>query len=230
MKGIFPMPPGRGGATARAVSTGVVVHIPDMSTDPESRATAALVQAGFRTSLSVPMLRDGQPIGAITVARREARPFSDRADRLAPDLRRPGGHRDRERAPVHGARRAEPRADRVARAADGDRRDPASHLRLADRHPADLRDHRPVRDHPVRGRSVRRPHVRRGAHPHRSALWPDARRDQGHRTGLSSATEPPQRNGPRDSHGRGRPDSRSQRGSRSGRFRSGATGPFSPSR
>ena len=77
VKGIFPMPPGRGGATARAVSTGAVSHIPDMSTDPDL-AYPALVQAGFRTSLSVPMLRDGQSIGAITVARRETRPFSDR--------------------------------------------------------------------------------------------------------------------------------------------------------
>jgi GAF domain-containing protein len=77
VKGIFPMPPGRGGATARAVSTGAVSHIPDMSTDPDL-AYPALVQAGFRTSLSVPMVRDGQSIGAITVARRETRPFSDR--------------------------------------------------------------------------------------------------------------------------------------------------------
>ena len=77
MKEIFPIPPGRGGSTARAVSTGAIVHIPDVSADPEY-AHAALVQAGFRTNLSVPLLRDGKPIGAITVARRETRPFSDR--------------------------------------------------------------------------------------------------------------------------------------------------------
>ncbi len=35
------------------------------------------MQAGFRTVLSVPMLRDGDPIGAITVTREEGRPFSD---------------------------------------------------------------------------------------------------------------------------------------------------------
>ena len=77
VKEIFPIPPGRGGSTARAVATGAIVHIPDVSADPEY-AYAALVQAGFRTNLSVPLLRDGKPIGAITVARRETRPFSDR--------------------------------------------------------------------------------------------------------------------------------------------------------
>ena len=49
------------------------------------------------------------------------------ADRAAPDLRRPGGDRDRERAAVQGAGGAEPRADRGAGAADGDQRDPAGH-------------------------------------------------------------------------------------------------------
>ena len=63
-------------------------------------------------------------------------------DRAAPDVRRPGGDRDRERAAVHGARGAEPRADRVARAADGDRRDPARHLELAHRRSAGVRCHR----------------------------------------------------------------------------------------
>ena len=75
--GIFPIPPGRRNATTRAVSTGVIVHVPDMTADPEY-ASPALIDAGFRTSLSVPMLREGKPIGTITVARRDVRPFSDR--------------------------------------------------------------------------------------------------------------------------------------------------------
>ncbi len=45
------------------------------------------------------------------------------------DLRRPGGDRDRERPPVPGARAAEPRARRGARAADRDRGDPAASSR-----------------------------------------------------------------------------------------------------
>ena len=55
------------------------------------------------------------------------------ADRAPQDLRRPGRHRCRERPPLPGARAAQPRPDRDARAADRHRRDPAGHLELADR-------------------------------------------------------------------------------------------------
>jgi hypothetical protein len=71
----FPRPPGRGSTTARAILTRGVVHV-DIAEDPEYTAEA-LVQAGFRIALSVPMLRDGSPIGAISVAREEGQPFSD---------------------------------------------------------------------------------------------------------------------------------------------------------
>src|SRR5712692_9168267 len=37
-----------------------------------------VAQAGMRTMLSVPMLRDGDPIGAIAVSRREVELFSDK--------------------------------------------------------------------------------------------------------------------------------------------------------
>ena len=77
VRGIFPIPPSRGNATSRAISTGVIVHVPDMTADPEY-AYPALIDAGFRTGLAVPMLREGKPIGTITVARRDVRPFSDR--------------------------------------------------------------------------------------------------------------------------------------------------------
>ena len=46
-------------------------------------------------------------------------------DRDAPDLRRPGGDRDREHAAVQRAGDAQPRPDRIAGAADSDQRDPA---------------------------------------------------------------------------------------------------------
>jgi GAF domain-containing protein len=78
---IFPIPPGRGTSTARAILTRAVVQIADITKDPEYAATPA-VEAGFRTSLAVPMLRDGQPIGAITVSRMEPRPFNDKQVKL----------------------------------------------------------------------------------------------------------------------------------------------------
>src|SRR5262249_11603820 len=72
----FPRPPSRGSATARAIVTRAVVHIPDVAADPEFTA-ASLVRAGFRSELAVPMLRDDQPIGAIIVNRMERRPFTE---------------------------------------------------------------------------------------------------------------------------------------------------------
>ena len=71
----FPRPPDLGSTTGRAILTRGVVHI-DIAEDPEYTAEA-LVQAGFRIALTVPMLRDGSPIGAISVTREEGRPFSD---------------------------------------------------------------------------------------------------------------------------------------------------------
>ena len=72
----FPIPPLRGSITARAILTQSVVHI-DSAEDPEHEY-GALVRTGARTVLAVPMLRDGAPIGAITVTRNEGRPFSDK--------------------------------------------------------------------------------------------------------------------------------------------------------
>ncbi len=73
---VFPLPPGRASVTARALVTRQVAHVADMEADPEY--APSLAQAGVHTALSVPMLRDGDPIGAITVIRREIEPFSDK--------------------------------------------------------------------------------------------------------------------------------------------------------
>jgi len=74
---VFPIPPGRASATARAIQTCAVAHVTDPTADPEYTATA-IAGAGFRATLSVPMLQEGRPIGAITVTRRETRPFTDK--------------------------------------------------------------------------------------------------------------------------------------------------------
>src|SRR5205085_10754153 len=52
-------------------------HIADIATDREF-AHLSVAQAGFHTALSVPMLRDGNPIGTINVTRRHVEPFSDK--------------------------------------------------------------------------------------------------------------------------------------------------------
>ena len=74
---IYPAAPSRGFASARSILTRSVVHIPDISKDPEYTATP-VIEVGFRSVLAVPILRDGQPIGAIALVRLEPRPFPDR--------------------------------------------------------------------------------------------------------------------------------------------------------
>ena len=70
----FPQPLGRASVSSRAILEARVVQVPDVGEDPDmDRALRAL----FRTVMAVPMLRDGRPIGTITVARRVVRPFSD---------------------------------------------------------------------------------------------------------------------------------------------------------
>src|SRR5262245_55043505 len=72
----FPRALGRELAITRSIQDGSVVHVPDtlQDTDPIHELAQA---TRARALLAVPMLRAGQPIGAISVARREARPFSD---------------------------------------------------------------------------------------------------------------------------------------------------------
>jgi adenylate cyclase len=71
----FPISPGRHSTTARAILTREVAHIPDAAADPEY-GLRAILQTGVHTMLSVPILQGSNPVGAITVTRREVEPFS----------------------------------------------------------------------------------------------------------------------------------------------------------
>jgi signal transduction histidine kinase len=73
----YPMRPGRGGATARAVLNRAVAYVPDVHDDPEFQVHSMVDAAEHRCIVSVPMLRDGSPIGAITVGGAEPRMFSE---------------------------------------------------------------------------------------------------------------------------------------------------------
>jgi len=65
----YPAPADRGSAAGRAVLTGTMEQIPDVTSDPEYTFGAIARISTFRSIVAVPMLRDGVPIGAITVRR-----------------------------------------------------------------------------------------------------------------------------------------------------------------
>src|ERR1039457_6721348 len=68
----------RGSASGRALVEGKIIHIPDVQVDPDYTFDQAIKLGGFRTALGVPMLREGVPIGALALTRKEVRPFTDK--------------------------------------------------------------------------------------------------------------------------------------------------------
>jgi GAF domain-containing protein len=78
LRSAFPRHPGRGSMTARAIVTRSVVHVPDVLADSEFDLIEAARTSSIRSVLSVPMLRSGEVIGAITVDRYQPQPFSDK--------------------------------------------------------------------------------------------------------------------------------------------------------
>ena len=97
----------------RAILERRTIHVeniePLLETEYRGVKEAAMT-AGTGTRLAAPLMREGVPIGVIVIRRSVVQPFTEQADRAPRDLRRPGGDRDRERAPVHGTRRPEPRS------------------------------------------------------------------------------------------------------------------------
>jgi GAF domain-containing protein len=77
LRRIFPMAPGRGGSVARAILTQALAYVPDVREDPEYRIHDVAQAAAYLSSLSVPMLRDGTPIGVINVSSTVAAAFSE---------------------------------------------------------------------------------------------------------------------------------------------------------
>jgi signal transduction histidine kinase/putative methionine-R-sulfoxide reductase with GAF domain len=74
---LFPTRPNRSTTTSRAILERAVVHLPDVLEDAEyDKSVAFGIQN--RSTLAVPMLRHGEPIGTISVGRLEPRPFTDK--------------------------------------------------------------------------------------------------------------------------------------------------------
>ena len=79
-----PIRPDPKAPAGRMVATKTVVHITDLATDPgyiEHRIPAIVVAVelgGIRTLLTVPMLKEHELVGALTVYRQEVRPFTEK--------------------------------------------------------------------------------------------------------------------------------------------------------
>ena len=74
----FPVEPGPGTVTGRALLERRVIHIPDVQADLEYTWAEAQKLGDFRTILGVPMLREGIPIGVLALTRSEVRPFTEK--------------------------------------------------------------------------------------------------------------------------------------------------------
>src|SRR3984893_17920314 len=73
-----PIGPGLGTLIGRTALEGYTVHIPDVLADAEYTWTESTKRGGQRTMLGVPLLRQGTPIGVISMHRFAGRPFSDK--------------------------------------------------------------------------------------------------------------------------------------------------------
>jgi signal transduction histidine kinase len=83
ISGNFRLTPQRGTITGRTVLEGKPVHVLDVLTDPEFMHVEFAKRTGARTSLGIPLLREGNPIGVMFLARRVVRPFTNQQIEIA---------------------------------------------------------------------------------------------------------------------------------------------------
>ena len=69
---------GRGSVVGRTLLDGKITHIHDVVADPEYTFRDEQRKGGYRTFLGVPLLRGDQPIGVLTLGRKQVHPFADK--------------------------------------------------------------------------------------------------------------------------------------------------------
>jgi GAF domain-containing protein len=79
LRRIWPMAPDARALIGRTILERQVLHVSDVAAEPNyTFANTSQAPLGIRTFLGVPMLREGRPIGAIGLYRRDVKLFSDR--------------------------------------------------------------------------------------------------------------------------------------------------------
>ena len=83
----YPIPPGRDSAAARAILSRTIEQIPDVQTDPDyvHGDTAKIVN--YRSIVAVPMMKAGEPVGAIAMARPQTDTFPSASSSFSEILR-----------------------------------------------------------------------------------------------------------------------------------------------
>ena len=76
-KNIF-MRAGRGSVVGRTLLDGKITHVHDVLADPEYAFRDEQRKGGYRTLLGVPLLRGDQPIGVLTLGRKQVHPFANK--------------------------------------------------------------------------------------------------------------------------------------------------------
>src|SRR5262249_38518256 len=74
----YPRRPDRDHAADRSIVDGTIVHIPDTEEDPSEVTRRIACDFGYRQLLAVPMLREGQVVGAINVTGLTPGSYSER--------------------------------------------------------------------------------------------------------------------------------------------------------
>jgi transcriptional regulator with GAF, ATPase, and Fis domain len=73
-----PLPMDRSSVTGRVALEGKTIHIRNVPADPEYHATDRQQTVGYKTTLGVPLLRQGTTIGVFALSRDEVSPFTDK--------------------------------------------------------------------------------------------------------------------------------------------------------
>jgi len=68
--------PGQGTIVGRTLLEGKTVHVHDIQADPEYDLSGLISIGDYRTTLGVPLLREGTPIGVLFLTRTKVEPFS----------------------------------------------------------------------------------------------------------------------------------------------------------